>query len=138
MFEVIGQVNQLLRLVVKIDAANSSRSRGDRAPLLCRCVDSKQMSLAFDSGAKVKRTSVFSPVEIGRDQVEIFSRELRSRAARTRGKPDLCVTVLAESSNKRDRLSIGRPARAVVAFGVIGDLRERASAGRDHPNVAVA
>src|SRR5947209_4239613 len=71
MFEIIDSVNHAPRLVVDVCAAHGPRTVCDLLHGLRVNDDAKDLILAFDARAEIERAPLFSPSEIGRDQIEV-------------------------------------------------------------------
>ena len=95
------------------------------------------MRLAFDARFKVEGATVFGPVHLRRNHIEIIRGKTRGTAARRRCQPDFRMLLFACSADEGDGLAVGRPARTAIAFRVIGNLQQLAGRS-NHPHIRVA
>src|SRR5689334_10692287 len=119
MLEVVCRVGHLSSFVAYIRTANSARAARDLSDRFGSKLHAEDLCFALNTGIEIEGASVFGPIELRGNQVEIVCRKSRSRPACRRSKPDLRMVFLVNASNERNSLPVRRPTRAPVSFVVI-------------------
>src|SRR5215475_11541063 len=97
------------------------------------------MQLAFDSGFEIKRLAIIRPLQRAGNQIQTIGGERRGGAASRRRQPNSWVIALVDLTSESNPFAVRRPARLIVRFVMVGNLRERAAAvGIDYPDIAVS
>ena len=113
---IVDGVDHPVRLVVDVDGAHRARARCDRCrPSRCE-IDAIQLRRALHAGLEIERAAGFGPRSAAGIRSSSVDGETRRRAAGARRQPDLRMRLLRHRAHERDRLSVRRPARRVVAL----------------------
>ena len=135
---IVDAIGEAIGPLVDVDEVHGAIAGRDRRRLPRREIDAEQLARALVAGLEVQRLAALGPAQSAGNQIDAVGGEASTPRRRDCGASQIFgMRLLRHRAEERDRLAVRRPARRVVAAGVIGNLRQRAAVGVDHPHVGV-